>query len=186
MERFLEHCTSLGLEQTTLNGQKLQNGIKAGVGECSLFFICGYDFVFHPTDRKFWGIEHLFVQENAPFALNLGPSFRPAFRAALAGDGLVVHPPRLGGNRPDVMPKGVRMGGAGNYNLQTRALDLLVTDPNGMDYNLGLTSVIPNLKAAFAKPTPTMGQIAQGEFDEMRSALTYYWGSDLWRLGFAH
>lgn len=183
MKRFMEHCQTLGLEQTVLNGSKLLNGINAGIGECGLFFICGYDFVFNPSERKFWGIEHIFVQRGAPLALNLSPSFPAKFAGALKGQGAYVQPPRLGGNRPNLVAGGLREGGVGNYNLMGRALDLLVTDPDGMDYNQGLTSVIPNLKAAFAKPSPRLGEHGRAELELMRSVVRPYWGGDTWRLG---
>lgn len=191
MQKFLEHCQSLGLSQTVLNGQKLRNGIQAGLDDCSLFFICGYDFVFHPNDRKFWGIEHLFVQQNAPYALNLGPKFRPLFRGALeahdarAQRRLAETGHMLQTRRP-VAPTtgyGVRFMGAANYNLQTNALELLVTDANGMDYDSGLKSVMPNLKAAFAKPSPNLSFHTQEVLSEMRATVQPYWGSDTWRLG---
>lgn len=182
MQKFLEFCNELGLSQTVLNGQKLRNGVQAGLSDCSLFFICGYDYIHHPNDMKFWGIEHLFVQENAPFALNLGPRFRPQFQAALTLENVRIQPPVLGGARL-VQPKGVRMLGAANYNIQTNALELIVTDPNGMDYNQGLVSVMPNLKKAFAKPPSAMSAHTQEEVSEMQVAVRRYWGSDMWRLG---
>jgi hypothetical protein len=182
MQAFLNKAQKLGLDQTVLNGQKLRNGIQAGLADSSLFFIAAYDFVFNPTDMKFLGIEHLFVQPGAPFLLNLGPNFRPAFKAALAAEGVRIQRPLYETGRM-VQEKGVRMLGAANYNLQTKALDLLITHPHGMDYDVGLTSVMPNLEAAFAQPPSDYSVHTQDDIREMRAAVAHYWGSDTWRLG---
>jgi hypothetical protein len=183
MQKFLGYCQELGLNQTTLNGQKLRNGITAGLADCSLFFICAFDFVYNPNDRKFFGIENVFVHMSAPYPLNIGPEFRPMFKGALTGAKIGVQPPVLGGRKPMLQPKGVQFGRVGNYNLQTSALELIVTDKNGMDYDSGLTSVFPNLKKAFAKPPSPVTEFTQHDLDEMRTAVTPYWGGDTWRLG---
>jgi hypothetical protein len=182
METLLTNFQKLGLDQTSLNGQRLRNGIQAGLADCSLFFIAAYDFVYNPNDMKFLGIEHLFVQPNAPYALNIGPNFRPVFHSALAADGVRIQRPLYETGRM-VQQKGVRMMGAANYNLQTKALELLLTHPDGMDYDVGLKSVMPNLEAAFAKPASAPSAITQEEVVTMRGMVAPYWGSDTWRLG---
>jgi hypothetical protein len=195
MQTFLGICQKLGLDQTALNGQRLRAAIPIGQQENALFLICGYDFIFHPNDRKFQGIGDLFVDRNGPFELNIGKPcvdqfnnilYSPAINASVEGTSW------MGGAGKSVkfssaqMVKagGVRDGGTGNYNLQTKALEMIVADTeNGLNHQSTLDMVMPTLLAAFNGPPRAANAMTLATFDEMRASVTPYWGADAMRLG---
>jgi hypothetical protein len=127
--------------------------------------------------------------------VNIYPNCRSAFYATLSSPsikasiegtsaGKISGAPVTFAAANMVKGAGVRDGGAGNYNLQTRALDVTVTHLEGLDKDTALTSeIIPKLQKAFAAPAKPTTDHAKALLDEMREKLTPYWGGDIKRLG---
>jgi hypothetical protein len=97
---------------------------------------------------------------------------------------------------------GVRAGGVGNYNLQTKALDMLLTDAaDGLDRQGMLTGgrpqegkrapeavdgrnfTWPRLKAVCLGPSVTPSAISAAYLEQMRANVLPYWGGDTVNLG---
>jgi hypothetical protein len=94
-------------------------------------------------------------------------------------------------------PAGVRVGGVGNYNLQTKALDMLLTDiDDGLDRQGMLTGgrgdknangkgfTWPRLKAVCLGPNVTgASELSATWLAEMTANVSPYWGADTANLG---
>ena len=214
MQAFLSICQKLGLDQTTLRERKLRASIPSGMHDTLLFLICGYDFIFYPSDQKFNGIRSVFIESNGAVPLNLYPNCLEEFEstlrprvvhAAVEGTGwkeqradkVITKPGMQVTFSPDLLKKpiGVRDGGVGNYNLQTKALEVIVTHDEGLNKDSALdVQLIPTLLGVFALPPgPKPGQSAsairhaemvEAQFmDDMRDAVRPYWGAEIVRLG---
>jgi len=195
MQKLLETCRRLGLDKESQRADRLKSSIPALQSENVLFFICGCDFVYHPGDRKFEGIEALFVNRGGKFELNLYPNCLEEFHktlsggpvsASIEGTSVADQPGKQFTFDPAKMQRqaGVRPGGAANYNLQTKALDVLLTHGHGLDKDGALeTEIIGKLQGAFAKPVPPVTPLMTFTLDEMRQYLTPYWGPALTPLG---
>jgi hypothetical protein len=115
---------------------KLKASIPSGLQDTLLFLICGYDFIYYPSDQKFSGIQSVFVRPSGAIPLNLYPECIKEFERTLTapevhasvegtswkeqrGQNVIVKPGMQVKFSPDSMkkPVGVRDGGAGNYNL---------------------------------------------------------------------
>jgi hypothetical protein len=197
MQTFLSTCRTLGLDQLSLRAQKLQASIPALQSETVLFLICGHDFIHNPSDLKFRGIDELFVQRNSPFELNLySPCVdefnrtvkTPGINASIEGTSYADQPGKQVNYDPQVAKKagGVKPGGVGNYNLQTKALEVIVTHPMGLDKDGALQfEILQKLNTAFAKPAGPLGEIAKGTLADMKDRLRPYWGGGTSVLGLA-
>jgi hypothetical protein len=195
MKRFLQVCSELGLDNVSQRAPRLKASIPALQSENVLFFICGSDFILNPSDTKFKGILDLFIKDTGTFELNLYPNCRSAITAMLSSPSIKasVEGTSAGNISGDpvtysaakmVKGPGVRDGGAGNYNLQTKVLEITVTHGHGLDKDSALTNeIIPKLKTAFAAPAKPLSGPGQATFDDMREKLTPYWGGDIRRLG---
>jgi len=195
MQRFLEICTQLGLDKINERAIKLKASIPALQSENVLFFICGSDFISDASDTKFKGLVEVFVKPGSKFELNLYPGCLakfnamlsdPAIKASMEGSSVADQPGAGVRFNPANMQKaaGVRGGGAANFNLQTKALEVVVTDKEGLDKDGALDAeVIPKLKTAFAKPAAALNAVGMATLADMRDSLTPYWGADLKKLG---
>jgi len=185
MKKFLETCTDFGVDKISERAPMLKASIPAMLYESLLFFICGYDFIFDANDTKFRGIVDLFVTRGGTFEMNLGPNCLGQFNAMLSnpsisttieGTNVRIHS-RMG------IAGGVQPGGVGNYNLQTQALELLVTSADGLDRQSMLQGMAEQLKAALAKPASPLNNVGMATMGEMRQSLTPYWGDGIRKLG---
>ena len=213
MQTFLAICEELGLRQRSLNRQRLLASIPVGFDDAVLFLICGYDFAYHPNERKFAGIGELFVRRNSPYQLNLGAKCvtnffsmqsNPGIGVSVEGTSWPTKPGKapLPGLQVSLDPAqmrqaaGVRVGGVGNYNLQTKALDMLLTDAaDGLDRQGMLTGgrdeeggdgrnfTWPRLKAVCLGPSVTASAISAAYLEEMTANVRPYWGGDTVNLG---
>lgn len=144
MQKFLEHCASFGVQ--TLENRKalIKRSLTENCNETVVFLTCGYDFIMNATDRKFDGLVELFVNPDGKYPLNVSrtlidtirnmtqkPHIAVSYEGRGAGGNSGVGV-QLGGG--GAAAGGVRAGGVGNYNLQTKALELVVTDTvNGLN-----------------------------------------------------
>jgi len=196
VQTILNTCKTLGLDQLSLRSQKLRASIPALQAENCLFLLCGYDFIHNPNDQKFRGIEQLFVRRNSPFELNLYGGCiaefnrtltNPGINASVEGTSWIGRPGQKVSFNPALMakPAGVRQGGVGNYNLQTKALEVIVTHTEGLDKDGALRlEIVPKLQFAFGKPPAPLGEIAKQTLADMRQTLMPYWGAGTALLGF--
>lgn len=194
MEKFLEICSQLGVDNISLRADKLAASIPALCSDSILFFICGHDFIFKPHILKFTGIANLFIAEHGEFPVNIYPECRTAVLALLGNPTLSasIEGTSVGATAgvpvrfdPALMRRqgGVQAGGVGNYNLQTKALELMVTHPRGMDFQGTIRNeIIPKFNASYAK-RGTVSDLTKETLTQMRTALTPYWGADIRNLG---
>lgn len=195
MKTFLETCSQLGLDNVSQRAPKLKASIPALQSENVLFFICGSDFILNASDTKFQGIVNLFIKPRADFELNLYPGCISAFNSMLSSPSIKASMEgtsagNISGDQVTysaakmVKGPGTRDGGAGNYNLQTKALEIIVTHGQGLDKDGALElEIIPKLKTAFAAPAKPLSGPGLATWSEMREKLTPYWGGDIRRLG---
>lgn len=206
MQTFLGICEDLRLGQTSLNRQRLLASLPALLGDTVFFLICGYDFVYHPNDRKFEGIGELFVRPYGPHNINLGKKCvdrffdmqsSPSFSASVEGTAWLGKPGMRVNFNPAQMRQagGVRVGGAGNYNLQTKALDMLLTDDkDGLDRQQMITGgrgdehadnkfTWPRLQRVCLAPHVVPSELSEATLAQMRDNVLPYWGGDTINLG---
>lgn len=191
MRRFLEICSELHLDDRAHRATRLRNGIAANLQDAVLFFICGHDFIFDPSDRKFDAIFQLFIRPGGPFVLNLYPKCLTAIARTLNLPDVAVHiegtPEEGPGKWSHEITHFVHRGGASaarsaaNYNLQTRAIELVVTHDDGLEYQGVLDQTIRDLKEAFQ--SGRTGFMVEETVDEMRQRLAPLWPTPINRLG---
>jgi hypothetical protein len=124
LESFLHVCDRLKIANQAARHAVLTAATSVGCHEHVLFFLCGRDFIYNPTDLKAEGIQKLFVGEETPFAINVSDAAPAAIRRQMYATSLNVHTET---GEPHTYTSfrrapGVRPGGVGNYNLCTQAL----------------------------------------------------------------
>jgi len=179
MKRFLEICGQLGVDDVAARAGKLAASIPA---------LCSDSIL------KFTGIPSLFIAEHSQFELNIYPDCRNAILALLGNPTISASiegtptgatagvPVRFD---PALMRRqgGVQPGGVGNYNLQTKALEMVVTHARGLDYQGTITvEIIPKFNSAYAK-RGAVSDLTRETLGQMRTALTPYRGTDIPNLG---
>jgi hypothetical protein len=186
MQKFLEICRTLGLDNVGSRSRKIRLSTTVFIHDTTLFLIAGMDFIHNPSDLKFDGINQVFVQPEGAFPINIGASTRRTFSSMLSSPAISVgiegassvkvhHSPAL-----MVKAGGVRAGGAGNYNLQTQALEFIVTDGEGLKKQSQISDYMAQMVRLTAGGDPA-GK--QSLIDEMKDAMRPYWGGDLGVLG---
>jgi len=158
-------------------------------------FIAGGSLETGQPGWRLRGIEQLFVRRNSPFELNLYGGCiaefnrtltNPGINASVEGTSWMGRPGQKVSFNPALMakPAGVRQGGVGNYNLQTKALEVIVTHTEGLDKDGALRlEIVPKLQFAFGKPPAPLGEIAKQTLADMRQTLMPYWGAGTALLG---
>jgi hypothetical protein len=124
IEAFLARCDKLGLAPQAARHPTLVAAITAQSHETVLFFLCGRDYIYHPTDLKLQGIESLFIGAGTPFELNIGSGVADDVKDMLHAPGVTVRTEIGTPHAIGVYDRsaGIRAGGAGNYNLGTKAI----------------------------------------------------------------
>jgi hypothetical protein len=161
MKNLLEWGAFLGFDNVGMRETYLKRMCNANSVEIALFFITAYDFVFRPHDRRFEGIIHLFFEANAPYAVNIYPEGRARIKTMITGASTLVredlnHMPaeptrgrrvggEIGGNHK---PVGLRDLGKANYNIQTMALEAIVSGADCMNFQHSVTQQLPIWKQA--------------------------------------
>jgi hypothetical protein len=123
MEYFLSQCQKMGIVPQAARRPRLIASVQALSHETMLFFLCGQDYIYYPTDLKLFAIERLFIANGAPFALNVGAGAATTLRNLLRATPVQVHT-ETGGAHVMAFQRGpgIRAGGVANYNLATKAL----------------------------------------------------------------
>jgi len=167
--------------------------VKEQVHESVLFFLCGQDYIYHPTDRKLEGIRRLFIGPGTPFEINGGTQTWNECRKALETPEVKVKTELL---QPHVFSSftrtaGARPGGVANYNLAVNALAECV-------YAMGPATFLRDMVAGVNRGRAMevgennvrtgLGQVGSrtrivGYMQDMRVAVTPYWGNEVWHLG---
>jgi hypothetical protein len=149
MEQFLRACKLLGVDVVPARPAKVRQAIAKQLAETFMFFICGYDFIYAPSDKKFRGIVSVFIEASGPLHINISDEKVAEFINAVYDPDINVSVEGTSFYQKRVLRKGVvehvqtgqkvtydkvrmgqygqaagmRAGGVGNYNLQTRALE---------------------------------------------------------------
>jgi len=164
MNNFLSWCQQLGIENLNARAPVLTDAVKALSHESVLFFLCGRDYIYKPSDLKWTGIEALFFGRGKPYELNLPHIALNSMLAGLNGPGGVV---------------GARQG-AGNYNLCTKALESAAT-------GMGATFLRDMVKGVMAIKAGAPAQVKPDALArtlmDMRNSTRRYWMSDLVQIG---
>src|SRR5690349_8472851 len=124
LESFLHVCDRLGIASQAARRAVLTAATSISCHEHVLFFLCGRDYIYNPTDLKAEGIQKLFIGEDTPFAINIPDSAPAAIRRTMYAASVNVHT-EVGEPhtyRAFTKAAGVRPGGVGNYNLCTKAI----------------------------------------------------------------
>ena len=126
LQSFLNMCDRLGIAPQSARQPALLAAVKTQSHESVLFFLCGRDYIYNPTDLKLRGIEELFIGRGTPFEINVGDSVADDMKRTLRAPAVKVS---FETGAPHVIAAyqrrhepGVRAGGVANYNLGTKAL----------------------------------------------------------------
>ncbi len=164
MNNFLSWCQQLGIDNANGRAAVLTDAVKALSHESVLFFLCGRDYIFKPSDLKWTGIEALFFGRGKPYELNLPAIALNSMLAGLHGPGGVV---------------GIKKG-AGNYNLGTKALENAVA---GMGATF-LRDMVKGVKAIEGgAPAQVKPDALARTLMDMRNSTRRYWMADLVQIG---
>ena len=156
MEQFLRACRALGIDVVGMRAARVRQAIAKQLAETYMFFTCGYDFIFAPSDKKFRGIVSVFIEPNGPLHINISAEYAAGLKKQVydpdvnvSVEGTSFYQKQVVKNattyvqsghavsfNKDLMRQhgklpGVRAGGAGNYNLQTKALEACMQDNAG-------------------------------------------------------
>jgi hypothetical protein len=179
VKTFLQRCSQFGVQSLANRNAVIKRSIAGNYDDTVVFLACGYDFIFEPSDRKFERIIELFVQSKASHPLNIGPQCisivqammqTPQVAVSYEGSGVAVGLSRSGQGRGGLKERGV-----GNYNLQTKALEFIVTSKDhGIDKQKQLDALLDQIRAG---TTPvTFGRTHQVSYDEWKKDVTVFWG----------
>ena len=179
---FLAACERLGLHSFMNRRPSLLISARSFCNEQVLFFLCGQDYFYQPTDGKLEGILELFIGPGKPYELNIGDVAIGNFFEALnrvpvsvTTEGFLAHSYTSFSRAP-----GLRPGGAGNYNLFTKAL-------NGLA--LSAIQIVGDLQRLLCgqdihqATRSIQGAEVERYLAPMRIALARYWLNDTAHLG---
>jgi hypothetical protein len=181
LQTFLGWCDRLGIASQAARQSVLTAAVRAQSHDAVLFFLCGRDYIKNPTDLKFQGIEKIFMGAGAPFEINVGGAALDTFRQ-------IVHAPTLNVRTEMGMPhtigaftkgRGFRPGGAGNYNLCTKAL-VEAQQGLGSTFLRDMVKGVENAKSGESAVTP---ERVYGNMREMRNATRRFWIYDMPEIG---
>ena len=178
---FLSACERLGLNSFMNRRPSLLISAKGYFQEQVLFFLCGQDYFYQPTDSKIQGILELFIGAGKPYEVNIGEAAIGNFFAVLnkvpvsvTTEGGWAHSYTAFSRAPGLRPNGVA-----NYNLFTKALNAVALDA---------IQIIGDLQRSLGGNIHQATRSIQGAEVErylapMRTALAPYWGLDTRNLG---
>jgi hypothetical protein len=156
MEQFLRACRALGIDVVGTRAARVRQAIARQLAETYMFFTCGYDFIFAPSDKKFRGIVSVFIEPQGALHINISDEYAERLKKQVydpdvnvsvegtsfyqkkvfqkvtthvqAGQGVSLNKDLM---RQHGQLPGMRAGGVGNYNLQTKALEACMQDNSG-------------------------------------------------------
>jgi hypothetical protein len=127
---FIKYCNETGVSRDKDRPNAIRRSFSGSVHETILFLALGHDYWYKPKDLKALGLHQAFISGPAswPLTLNISTAVRVEARK-LWGD------PRahLHFEDDEKLKKlgGFTLGGAGNYNLVTKTLDVVMQDLAG-------------------------------------------------------
>ena len=226
MEQFLRACKLLGVDVVAARPAKVRQAIAKQLAETFMFLTCGYDFIYAPSDKKFRGIVSVFIEKNGPLHINISDEKAAEFVKAVYDPDINVSVEGTSFYQKRVLQRGgvehvqtghqvtydkvlmgqhgkaggMRAGGVGNYNLQTRALESCMSNNAGWlnAYNKfwatptefrkeakGETLSQPSTQIQFVQAFRNPMQLsAMGRelndmaLNDIRQALLPYWGKE--------
>ncbi|RVT86723.1 hypothetical protein DXV76_01140 [Rhodobacteraceae bacterium CCMM004] len=157
--------------------------------ETMLYMICCWDYAYRPSDDKVEGLREVSIQNGGEGQSNVSGSQR---RKALAffdapirlqapqqtrarGRGVISNDVQVSTYRGPGMSGGVQMGGAGNYNLVTKAIEMTLPECARSLKDLGDFDLSKVLTQGTKVKTPATGA------DRVIRQIQEYWGADGWR-----
>lgn len=155
-----------------------------------LYMICCWDYIFNPTDEKIEGLKKVFLETGAPSEVNISSSNRKLALGLLGELGIADVIPSKGYgagargrlrsaavfNRTAVRTGGIYEGGAGNYNLATKAIETSL--PECMKQVEGSTQALTS-----AAKGGTGGVQVTKAGRKKGIAISDYWGAGIVKLG---
>lgn len=185
IENFLAFCDRVGLAPQAARHPTIIAAIKAQSHETILFFLCGRDYILNPTDLKLQGIESLFIGAGTPFEINIPSGVADEIKGMLHAPGVKVRTetgaPHTIGQYSFADRGGVRAGGAGNYNLGTKAI-IRAFAGFGPKFLLDTQSAL-NLARAGKLAGATKDERIFGYLQSLRNAARRFWIYDMPEIG---
>jgi len=181
--QLIEFCKTLGVDQLSVRRQRILASYPHQFDAC-VFFTCAYEFIFAPSEAKFAGIEAVFINPIGPFGLNISQTGIKEIEKLLHPSAAV----HLEGSSVSYSYTRGRAGGlyaraAANYNIQTQVLAYVACDNQGLNSQGSVESqIIPYITGRSA-PAGALSGIMSGALDDMRDALSPYWGAETELLG---
>ena len=178
MENTLKLFAQWNLEQPEQRKALFVHGSHKWYEEEIVYMICCWDYVYRPTDKKAEGLYEVFLKPQAPilvyaYQIHMSDSRKlltnPKIKAKIQGskEEIVLSLQKTGG---------LKAGGAGNYNLMTKAIELTLPDAV---YKVGKDAELVNLVKS-----GTQGKKAtKSALDILTNYVAKYWGAGIKDLG---
>jgi hypothetical protein len=130
MGPFIKYCNETGVSRDKDRPKAIRRSFSALVHETILFLALGHDYWYKPKDLKALGLHQAFISgpDSWPLTLNISKSVRVDARNLWGDPRANLH---FSEYNKFKNPGGFTPGGAGNYNLMTKTLDLVMTDLAG-------------------------------------------------------
>ena len=157
MSTFLSWAKKFGVDQITERRAKLQKCATTWTHQEILWYICGYDYITAPSDRKFEGIRDVFLSPNAPLCDTMNWTNRVNDPVTVAR-----------------MLQAYRPGSSTNISVMAKTLDYCASHiQTNSSLNTSVNgSYAPKTGAEFTKFCTPLSE-----------ALAPYWGNQLARIG---
>jgi len=149
-----------------------------------LFMICCHDYVYHPEDYKISALVNLFIKSGSLIEINVSSSQRNKALKLLSDPKIQVNFEHIASNKsPRNRPKlqmskqgGAREGGAANYNLMTKAIEITLPVCMKQVPKELINSVVTGGNVYSNTPIHSRGMTKV-------QALTQYYGAGIFELG---
>lgn len=182
MEKTIELFTKWKVEQPTQRRALYVHSCHLLQYESVLYMICAWDYVYRPTDTKAAGITDLFIRTGSAGEVNVSYSNRKA-AVKLIDKPAAPTVMNLGTNwkRAAKLLRrgGVKPGGAGNYNLTTKAIEQTLPECMAQvdDNNLGDKRLSVAVQRGIGNLRPT------SQAQDLVRQVAQYWGAGVIELG---
>ena len=178
MEKTLKLFAEWNLEQSEQRKALFVHGSHKWYEEEIVYMICCWDYVYRPKDKKAEGLYEVFLKPKAPVLVY-------AYQTRMSGARKLLTNPKVkakyeGSTEETVLSLqktgGLKAGGAGNYNLMTKAIESTLPDAVAkLSKDEGVVTLV---KSGTQGKKPT-----QSALDILTNYVAKYWGADIKDLG---
>ena len=164
---FIRCCNETGVSRDKDRPNAIRRSFSGSVHETVLFLALGHDYWYKPKDLKALGLHQAFISgpDSWPLTLNVSTAVKVEARNLWGDPRANLH---LSEYNKFKNRGGFTLGGAGNYNLMTKTLDLVTNDLAG-------SNVVAQVRAGRIEMTTQM----HGQMVDCYKYLRTWWDHSL-------